>query len=465
VGNDRVKFLILGAGPTGLGAGYRLKELEVNDFLILDRSDRAGGLAASYEDPQGFTWDFGGHVHYSHYNYYDQALGRIYGDENWYKHLRNSQIIIKGRFVPYPFQNNIHALSFADQFRCLRGLLWSLIRRHFKPTHSFIDWIRNYFGSGMADLFLIPYNSKVWAHSLEEIDGGWMGDRVPSANFLNLLMNTLAKRDATSWGPNQYFRFPKKGGTGSVWNAMKNYLEPRKVRLNTDIESIDPKFKIVESRQGRFGYDFLISTIPLKGLVQLTNDMPDEVKKASNSLKYSSIHVIGIGIKGEPPGNLKKIGWMYFPDSNVPFYRATVLSNYSPFCVPRPGKTWSLQIEVSESAFLKRDGKNLVDLTIRSLVGMGFINEKEDIISTWHKRSEYGYPTPTLGRNEALGIIQEKLKSLGIYSRGRFGGWKYEVSNQDHSFMQGVEIINFLVSGEREKTYPSPGLVNTGRKV
>ena len=45
------------------------------------------------------------------------------------------------------------------------------------------------------------------------------------------------------------------------------------------------------------------------------------------------------------------------------------------------------------------------------------------------------------------------LEERGIYSRGRFGGWKYEVSNMDHSVMQGVEWAERMVQGQPEKTY------------
>ena len=78
-----------------------------------------------------------------------------------------------------------------------------------------------------------------------------------------------------------------------------------------------------------------------------------------------------------------------------------------------------------------------------------------DIASRWHRRLPYGYPTPQKGREALLRDIQPALESLGIYSRGRFGGWRYEVSNQDHSFMQGVEVVNRLVEGTPEKIYPA----------
>src|SRR5207302_1513351 len=64
------KFVIIGAGPTGLGAAYRLKELGYKNFHVYERSSHLGGLASSFTDSAGFTWDIGGHVMFSHYKYY-----------------------------------------------------------------------------------------------------------------------------------------------------------------------------------------------------------------------------------------------------------------------------------------------------------------------------------------------------------------------------------------------------------
>jgi hypothetical protein len=70
-------------------------------------------------------------------------------------------------------------------------------------------------------------------------------------------------------------------------------------------------------------------------------------------------------------------------------------------------------------------------------------------------RVEYGYPTPSVDRDARLAAIQPGLEAKNIFSRGRFGTWKYEVSNQDHSLMQGVEVVNRLVRNEPETTVPS----------
>jgi hypothetical protein len=78
--------------------------------------------------------------------------------------------------------------------------------------------------------------------------------------------------------------------------------------------------------------------------------------------------------------------------------------------------------------------------------------QKEQIASRYLIDIPYSYPVPTLGRDNALATIQPYLEARSVYSRGRFGAWKYEVGNMDHSFMQGVEVAERLLSGSDELT-------------
>ena len=94
---------------------------------------------------------------------------------------------------------------------------------------------------------------------------------------------------------------------------------------------------------------------------------------------------------------------------------------------------------------------------------LGLIPAGSEVVTVWHRRLEYAYPTPFLGRNELLGRALGGLKEAGIYSRGRFGAWKYEVGNMDHSVMQGVEAVDSILLGESETTVERPDVVNAAR--
>jgi len=145
---------------------------------------------------------------------------------------------------------------------------------------------------------------------------------------------------------------------------------------------------------------------------------------------------------------------MYFPEANCPFYRVTYLSNYSPYMTPDKDTHYSLLCETSYSEFKPLDGKTIVEQTIQGLINAGMIKEEDrkDIVSTWTYHADYSYPTPSVERDAILSQVIPYLESHGIYSRGRFGMWKYEVSNTDHTLMQGVELINRLLLGEPEST-------------
>lgn len=211
-------------------------------------------------------------------------------------------------------------------------------------------------------------------------------------------------------------------------------------------------------------YDVLISTMPLDRCCRALKSVDSQVADAASALRHSSVHIVGIGLRGPKPATLGRKCWMYFPEANSPYYRVTVFSNYSPGNVPDGGDYWSLMAEVCESPAKAVVAERLVDRVVDAMHRDDLIpSTGTDIVSRWHHREEYGYPTPFIGRDATLAAIRTPLEALGIFSRGRFGAWKYEVSNQDHSFMQGVELVDYLTFGEAQATIDTPDLANSGK--
>src|SRR5262245_30102759 len=459
---DPGRVLILGAGPTGLGAAYCLHEAGHTDFLLLDASDTAGGLASSYVDSQGFTWDVGGHVQFSHYRRYDALLDLALG-QNWLHHERESWIWIKKRFVPYPFQNNIHRLDAEDRNRVLEGLERATQSKHLSGHVNFREWIRDVFGDGLSELFLYPYNLKVWGFPLDMLGTRWIGERVAVPDLARIRRNIRENRDDTSWGPNNTFRFPLVGGTGAIWRAVGKLIPSANLEFGTAAVRIDLDGRTVLLKDGRrLPYDHLITTLPLDLLSQMCDGLSTEARKAATGMLHSSVHVLGIGLRGQKPAGVGRKCWMYFPEPHSPYYRVTVFSNYSPNNVPPGDGYWSLMAEVCESVYKPVDAEAVADWALRSLREDGLIEPGTEIVSIWHKRAEHGYPTPFVGRDEALACVLPELEKHRVFSRGRFGTWKYEVSNQDHACMQGIELAERLMGIGEEVTISRPDYVNSG---
>jgi protoporphyrinogen oxidase len=444
--DDRI--VILGAGPTGLGAAYRLAERGHANWDLYERADHVGGLASSYRDPHGFIWDHGGHVMFSHYSYFDDLVEKMLrGDYD--QHLREAWVWIHGRFVPYPFQNNIHRLPPDAFLECFLGIVEA--QRGEMPRSNFAEWIAAIFGAGIGRHFMEPYNFKVWAHPLEMMDTRWQGDRVPTVDIRRILENLLADRDDVSWGPNNKFKFPLLG-TGMLYDRMAEAL-PKPVVLAKDAVHIDVTTKEVGFTDGTVTrYDHLVTTMPLTELVKCFDDCPADVLDAATQLHHTEGLFVGIGVADPCPSTKC---WMYFPGSDSPFYRVTYLSNYSPELTPGPGH-FSLLAEVSSSPYKREDPTDVIERTIDGMVASELLTPEQvasKIVSRQLMRVPYSYPVPTLGRDAALATIQPWLMRHDIYSRGRFGAWRYEIGNTDHSVMMGVELADRLVAGTPELTW------------
>lgn len=311
----------------------------------------------------------------------------------------------------------------------------------------------------------------------------WLGERVAAPDLKTVTKNVILQKTAGNWGPNATFRFPANGGTGAIWIAVAKTLPEEKTRFGSHgtVKSVDADAKKVTLANGNtIKYEKLVNTMGVDSLVEMMGDK--SLISLSKDLFYSSTHVIGVGIRGERPSRIGDKCWLYFPEPNCPFYRATIFSNYSPNNQPaasvklttlhhasgskpsdtssRPGPYWSIMLEVSESSLKPVDNANMLSDCIAGLVATEMLKSTDEIVSTYHRRFDHGYPTPTLEREGVLKQLLPKLQEKDIYSRGRFGSWRYEVGNQDHSFMLGVEAADHIVNGAAELTLNYPDFVN-----
>ncbi len=388
---------ILGAGPTGLGAAYRLVERGETDFEVFERAPRVGGLATSFTDPKGFTWDVSGHIIFSGYPYFNAFLEKMLGKDGLRRIDRESWIKFEDRYVRYPFQNHLSSLPEEAMLECLIGLVESQTIDRNRAFTNFEEWVFAKFGAGVAKHFMVPYNLKVWSTPLDRMGFYWIAERVAVVDWKKALETTLRPK-VTDWGPNATFGYPATKGTLGLWLAVLPYLGDR-VLLKKRMTCVDEDKREITFADGSTRrYDRLLTTLPLDAFVPRLAHAPEPVRAAARKLMFNRLFTLGIGLRRPSPSNKN---WIYFPN---------------------------LKLERSD-----------LDLV-----------ESKYLIHAAH-----AYPIPSVDRNEALDVIQPYLESKEIFSRGRFGSWKYEIGNQDHSLMQGVELVDRWLDGSEEKVFRS----------
>ena len=475
VPNERV--VIVGAGPCGLACARELDTATDSrpefDVQVLEAADRPGGLAASVVDPAGFTWDRGGHVVFSHYGEFDRLLTETMGADI-VRHDRSSYVHVGGEWVPYPLQNNLHRLPPAMAEAAIVGLVEAQCaarpsvthtsQTHTVPTNAaqtgadevdFGTWLAGMFGPGIVDHFMRPYNEKVWAQPVSAMSSQWMAERVATVDWRQALRSLATRRDDVAWGPNNLFAFPSSGGTGEIYRRASLPLEHR-ITYGVEVVEINATARTIALSTGEvIGYDHLVSTGPLDRLVGLITDIPADIAASAGALVRNSVTVVGIGY--EAPLSDER-SWLYFPDPDVPFYRATNFAKYAAANVPGgdTDRYCSWMTEIASSPWrplAATDDAELGAQVDRAIRSIGLVAADAPIASVHVEHLPYGYPVPTLGRDAALAMIQPWLMDHAILSRGRFGAWRYELGNMDHAVKMGVDAARLIADQTPEQAW------------
>jgi UDP-galactopyranose mutase len=417
--------VVIGAGPTGLSAAYHLGA----NAVLIEKENRVGGWCRSIED-NGFTFDFAGHIMFSNDPYVHDMYKILLGD-NIHWQDREAWIYSKNVYTRYPFQGALYGLPPSVIRECIMGAVESRYVNPAGEPRNFEEFIYKVWGAGIAKHFAIPYNRKIWAVPLTEMETSWLGGRVPLPNLEEMIEGALSPVPKPM-GPNARFGYPLRGGFQSLMNGFLPLLKAD-LRLNTRVTRVSPAAHSVTLNTGQMvPYKSLISTMPLPLLIRAIGDeAPPELHAAAAALRYTSVRCVNLGVARE---NLTEKHWIYYPEDSV-FHRIFVQGNASPHCNPPGGFGFTCEITYSASKPLPCDGQDLIQRCIEDCHKVGFFTPGDAVIAANQVDMPFAYVVYDHARAANIALIREWLLERDIILAGRYSEWEYY--NSDHAFLAG----------------------------
>jgi UDP-galactopyranose mutase len=339
---------------------------------------------------------------------------------------------------------------------CADGVLESTARLVTAPGHggdgpqalqpaNFEEFIYRVWGAGIARHFAIPYNRKLWAVPLNEIETSWLGGRVPLPDLEEMIEGALHPTPKPM-GPNARFGYPLRGGFQALLNGFLPYVR-RRLRLNSAVLNISPTKRLLTLATGeQMRYEHLISTIPLPVLVNLIGDeAPPQVRHAAAALRHVSVRCVHIGVGRE---NLTEKHWIYYPEDTV-FHRIFVQGNASPHCNPPGGFGITCEITYSPTKPLPCEREALVERCVADCRHVGLVGPRDPILVSVQCDLPHAYVVYDHARAQNVQVIREWLNSHDVFPAGRYGEWEYY--NSDHAFLAGKKAVEAVRLSQRTR--------------
>lgn len=415
--------LIIGAGISGLTyANYTKK-----DYLIVEKENEVGGYCRTIKQ-DGFVWDYAGHFfHFNTEEFKNKFLNQMPKEDIIYNN-KCTKIAYKNNLIDFPFQTNIHQLEKEEFIDCL----YDLFNKDEKDQYdNFLDMLYGKFGKSIVEKFLKPYNEKLYAVNLKELDVEAMGRFFPYANKEEIIKN-MKKQEIKSY--NSSFLYPKNGA-GSFIKILYDNLDKNKVLLNTKIKEIDiDKKTAILSSGEKIEYQNLINTIPLNKFLELIGDY-EKIKKR---MSYNKVLVFNLGFN-KKSSKFTEEHWLYIPSKDCNFYRCGFYNNIL------GTEKLSMYIEIGynmNDVITKEEIEKQLKLTLDNLRKLGITNEDMKLESHSVIVMDPAYVHINTETNKLLDKVKEELNNKDVYTIGRYGAWIY--NSMEDSMLKAKELAEKL---------------------
>lgn len=381
---EKVKYLILGAGPAGLTFANRLKQSGEDSFLVVEKETEAGGLCRSCQ-VDGSPFDIGGgHFLDVRRPKVNEYLFRFMPEEEWERFERDSRIVIGEREISHPLEANIWQMEPEVQVQVLSSIARAGCNSDKPKPEKFRDWITWKLGDQIAGMYMLPYNRKMFADELDELGIYWL-DKLPDVSFEDTLRSCLTHKAYGQQPGHASFYYPKKYGYGELWLRMAQEIEGH-VKYGTDVIELDLNHSRIRMADGEYcEAEKIITTIPWNSYQHITG-LPEDLHLAVKQLKHSSIETRYVGDTLQTDAQ-----WLYIPDEQKPYHRILIRHN---FCQGSRG-------------FWLETRKERVDM---------YPDEAQ-----FCYMNEYAYPLNTIDKPQIMQQLLAFTSERQVYGLGRWG--------------------------------------------
>lgn len=414
-----MKILIMGAGLAGISLANFLQRIDKIDSIdIIEKADEIGGLCRSIHK-NGYTYDIGPHILFSKDKEMLQLMLDVLPEKNDLR--RSNQIIYKGRYVQYPFENDLSKLPKNDLNYCVTSFLNNPYRKY--EPQNMLQFFLKTFGEGITNTYLRPYNEKIWKYDPSFMDTQ-MVERIPQPTDEEI-MRSANGETVDGYVHQLYFHFPKHGGIEAVVKGFEHRLNDKcHIHLNQCVCEVKKNGKrfCVDTDTSSYECDMLISTIPVQELSKAYNGITEDIKATIDSLKYNSIMIAFVKTREDLSGD--NFAFMN-PEKDIIFHRISKM-DFLGEAYKSDSATYMVEITYRQGDYISTLTEEVLKERISDgLCRIGFAKSNTDVDFINLTRHPYAYVIYDLNHKSNMTAIRKYFDDEGVYLHGRFGNFEY----------------------------------------